>query len=109
MILNKIDPKTTRIALHFLALPSVEVAINRVMVRVKQGGHDIPNEVIQRRFYRGLRNFFLKYQSMVDEWVLYNGHELDSIAAYSNDDGSSTIIDKELINLLKQYSVEHND
>ncbi|MEI6706358.1 MAG: hypothetical protein WCK96_04380 [Methylococcales bacterium] len=69
--------------MHFLALPSVEVAKQRVKFRVQQGGHDIPSDVIERRFKRGLHNFFNIYKNQVDEWVLYNAiSQQQQIIAY---------------------------
>lgn len=42
--------------LYFLSLPSAEIAVARVAERVRQGGHDIPEPVIRRRFTAGLHN-----------------------------------------------------
>jgi predicted ABC-type ATPase len=39
---------------------------------VKQGGHNIPESVIWRRFDAGLRNFQEAYKSAVDAWVLFD-------------------------------------
>jgi predicted ABC-type ATPase len=60
------------VSLFFLYLPDVETAIARVAARVKQGGHDIPNDVIRRRFTAGLRNFHQVYKSVVDLWALFD-------------------------------------
>jgi predicted ABC-type ATPase len=46
-----------RIHLLFLWLPSPELAIARVTMRVQQGGHAVPDEIIKRRYHAGLRNF----------------------------------------------------
>lgn len=61
-----------RVKLFFLTLPSVEIAIARVALRVKQGGHDIPEETVRRRFASGLRNFEHVYKGIVDEWTRYD-------------------------------------
>jgi predicted ABC-type ATPase len=61
-----------QVSIYFLALPSVEAAIGRVVERVRQGGHDIPEPVIRRRFIAGLRNFNEHYKAMVDVWALYD-------------------------------------
>ena len=45
------------VSLFFLALPNADAAIARVAERVRQGGHDIPESVIRRRFAAGLRHF----------------------------------------------------
>lgn len=60
------------VKLFFLHLPSPEMAIARVRQRVAAGGHNVPEEVIRRRFHAGLRNFRQEYQPLVDEWVLYD-------------------------------------
>ena len=51
-----------RFELIFLWLPSVELAVARVAQRVALGGHDIPEDVIRRRYQAGLRNFFNLYR-----------------------------------------------
>jgi len=58
--------------LYFLKLPDVETAIARVAERVRQGGHDIPQEVIRRRFVSGWQNFQKHYRPVVDDWALYD-------------------------------------
>ena len=62
--------------LFFLWLPSAEMAVARVANRVRQGGHDIPEATIRRRFEAGLRNFFGLYAPLVDSWHLYDGSQL---------------------------------
>ena len=58
--------------LVFLRRSTPEEAITRVAQRVRQGGHDIPETVIRRRFAAGLRNFDAIYAPAVDSWVLYD-------------------------------------
>ena len=60
------------VSLFFLALPSVDLAIARVAERVRQGGHNIPEDVIRRRFEAGRRNFNQHYRAAVHAWVLYD-------------------------------------
>ena len=69
------------IKLWFIALSSAELAISRVAERVAQGGHNIPQEVILRRYKAGLENLS-KYQNAVNSWVLLDGNstELEKIA-----------------------------
>lgn len=61
-----------RVSLFFLTLPNVETAIARVAARVRQGGHDIPEPVIRRRFDAGWSNFQRFYKQAVDDWALYD-------------------------------------
>jgi predicted ABC-type ATPase len=60
------------VSLFFLCLPDAETAIVRVAERVRQGGHDIPAEVIRRRFSAGLHNLENTYKSAVDTWAKYD-------------------------------------
>lgn len=61
-----------RVKLIFLQLASAEEAIARVAERVKQGGHNIPETVIRRRFDAGSMNFKRLYAPCVDAWALYD-------------------------------------
>ena len=61
-----------RVRLIFLSLPTAEVAIARVAMRVAQGGHNVANAVIRRRFDAGLRNFQGVYMNLVDRWWWYD-------------------------------------
>ncbi len=61
-----------RAHLLFLALPAPELAVARVAERVRQGGHDVPEAVVRRRFLAGLRNSFEVYRTVVDGWHMYD-------------------------------------
>jgi len=61
-----------RVKLFFLHLPNPEAAIARVAQRVVEGGHDVPEPVIRRRFHSGRRNFERVYRGLVDEWAEYD-------------------------------------
>src|SRR5699024_4288288 len=58
--------------LFFLSLSSVEIALERVAQRVAQGGHNIPADVIRRRYARGIEMFNKYYKDRVHAWVLYD-------------------------------------
>ncbi len=60
------------VKLLFLSLPSVEVAVARVAARVAQGGHNIPENIIRRRFDAGLHNFSVLYKPLVNAWMHYD-------------------------------------
>ncbi len=60
------------ILLHFLRLPTPEMAVARVRLRVREGGHHVPEEVVRRRHAAGWRNFQQIYRDIVDEWALYD-------------------------------------
>jgi predicted ABC-type ATPase len=56
--------------LTFFWLPSADMAVERVAKRVASGGHSIPEDVIRRRYERGLENFFNAYSLAANTWVL---------------------------------------
>lgn len=61
---------------------------NRIKIRVLNGGHNIPKEDIQRRFYRSKENFLNIYKDLVNEWNLfYNGSSEYILVAQSNQSG----------------------
>lgn len=59
--------------LDFFWLPSAEMAVERVALRVRAGGHDVPEETIRRRYARGLTNFFRTYLPLATRWSFYDG------------------------------------
>jgi len=48
------------------------MAIKRVQLRVAEGGHNVPEDVIIRRFHRGWDNFQKHYKNLVDAWVIFD-------------------------------------
>lgn len=60
------------VKLIFLMLNSADDAVNRVAQRVRQGGHDIPEKTIRRRFAKGMSNFYGLYAPIVNSWTLYD-------------------------------------
>lgn len=61
-----------RMHLAFLSLSDPDLAVARVAERVRQGGHDVPEAVVRRRFTVGLRNFFALYQGISDTWQMFD-------------------------------------
>jgi predicted ABC-type ATPase len=58
--------------LIYLWLPSAEMAVERVAQRVQEGGHHVPEEVVRRRYKKGLGNFSSLYQPIATQWRVYN-------------------------------------
>jgi predicted ABC-type ATPase len=59
------------IIFFFVYLNSVALAKDRVAIRVGKGGHNIPADVIERRYEKGLKNFFV-YSELSNDWYLYD-------------------------------------
>ena len=76
--------------LIFLSLPTPEEAIKRVALRVQQGSHHVPEQVIRRRFNSGLRNFKTVYRLCVDDWLWYNNSGTTPVLLEKKDDDERT-------------------
>lgn len=61
-----------KVKLVFLYLPDVRIAIERVKNRVRQGGHNVPEKTIRRRYEKGWYNFQNIYKQLADAWVLFD-------------------------------------
>jgi predicted ABC-type ATPase len=71
-MLEKFRTNGDAIILIDFSLESVELAIQRVADRVGRGGHSIPEDVIRRRYQRGIENFHTIFTKVADSWVLYD-------------------------------------
>lgn len=99
-----------RVVLFFLWLPSVELAVSRVAMRVRQGGHHIPEADIRRRYTAGLRNFFGLYRSVIDAWWLYDASELPPVLIEGVNNGQPEVRQPaRLAAILRNISETPND
>ena len=58
--------------LYYLWILSVELALERIALRVSRGGHTVPEDDVRRRFNRSWRNFQELYKNLVDTWVVFD-------------------------------------
>lgn len=96
-----------RVVLFFLWLPSEELAIQRVAARVQQGGHDIPEPTIRRRYQRGLANLLRLYAPLVDELQIFDASQLPPISIAELKNGQEAVADDEKWTTIKA-SREHD-
>jgi len=68
----KAQEKGYAVSLLFFWLESVELAKERVRTRVLEGGHNIPSEVIERRYLKGIKNLFEIYMPIVDHTMIFD-------------------------------------
>jgi predicted ABC-type ATPase len=91
------------IHLFFLWISSVKLALERIELRVQQGGHDIPEAVVRRRFNKGISNFFHFYRPVVDRWIIFNNSgDVPEVIAFE-ESGKLEIVDPDLFDLLSKY------
>lgn len=72
--LRKLKAQGYCVMIYYFSLANAQLAVRRVKLRVGLGGHDVPADVVKRRFGRSLSNFFTLYASpespLADEWTL---------------------------------------
>jgi predicted ABC-type ATPase len=78
-------------------LRSPELAVQRVRQRVRKGGHDIPPEVIRRRYVAGVRNFFGLYRPLANSWGLYDNSVYNDphLVAAGGEDCAEAVFDEQ--------------
>ena len=93
------------VTLLFFSLSTPEQAQRRVAQRVSMGGHNIPSDVIVRRYEAGLQNLFQLYMPVCDYWTLYDNSNCPAIRIASGFGSEKIeILDKERYQTLyKKY------
>lgn len=92
------------ITLLFFWLQNIELAKERVKIRVSEGGHNVEPDVIERRYIKGIKNLFNIYLSIVDGALLFdNSYGKHLLIAKKNIDKEIDVIDSSKFNLLKEY------
>lgn len=86
------------IAFTFVDVP--ETSIARVAQRVRVGGHHVPTDDVRRRFYRSIKNFWLKYKDLVDHGTLSDNRLSAMREIALGDKQASKIIDR---NAMKEF------
>lgn len=96
-----------KITLLYFWLKSPDIAKQRVAKRVSQGGHNIPDEVVERRYYRGISNLLNLYIPIVDKWTVFDNMNVGpTIMARGTMNDDNMILNSELWNIfLNQRNV----
>lgn len=90
------------VILLFFYLNNVELAKERVKTRVKEGGHNIPDDVIERRYFKGIKNLFEIYIEIVDGALIFdNSYGKHELIAHKIDIEELVIVNSGKFNQLK--------
>ncbi|MCX5900152.1 MAG: Zeta toxin family protein, partial [Proteobacteria bacterium] len=87
-----------RISLFFLWMPDVRISLQRIADRVRSGGHNVPADIVKRRFARGVRNFFAVYQPLVDFWALFDNSGKMPLLIACEEEGGTTVFNQSIYN-----------
>lgn len=92
------------IRLLFFWLSTPELAVKRVAERVSKGGHDIPQDIIRRRYVAGINNLFKLFMPIVNYWAIFDNSETPrKKVAIGGKDSQTEIVNIELYNNIKNY------
>ena len=93
----------------YLWLNDPEIAIRRVAARVEAGGHDVPPDVIRRRYFTGLEYFFNLYLPVCDKWMLVDNSEAEFRIIAEGSAKGTTVRDLALYNQISNQIKETHD
>jgi predicted ABC-type ATPase len=92
--------------IFFLWIPNVELALERIKLRVRNGGHHIPEAIVRRRFSRSLPNFLRIYKPLVDSWAVFdNSGDVPKMIGFE-ESGKIEILDPYLFSILLKCKEE---
>ncbi len=105
-LLHDLKRKGYNIHLFFLWIRSVKLALERIQLRVQNGGHHIPEAIVRRRFGRSLPNFLRFYKPLADSWTIFdNSGDVPKMIAFE-ESGKIEILDPDLFGILLKYKEE---
>ena len=98
------------VTLLFFWLDSPNIAKKRVAQRVAEGGHNIPLETIERRYYNGIANLFTIYIDMVDiSYIFDNSEGRKELIAQKERYKDIVIYNNDKFNLMKNNDERGNN
>jgi predicted ABC-type ATPase len=93
-VIEHAKTKGYSVTLLFFWLNSAELAKLRVATRVKQGGHNIPSNVIDRRYFRGIHNLLNDFIHLCNNWGIYDNSESEPKPICWSAQGELEVIDQ---------------
>jgi predicted ABC-type ATPase len=101
-LINHAHKSGYKITLLYFWLNSPKIAIERVAKRVSKGGHHIPKDVIERRYFRGLKNLINLYIPICDNWIVIDNMDISTdIIARGKKEIDITIENSDIWELIK--------
>ncbi len=92
--LKELSTSGYRIHLIFSWLNSPDLAVQRVKLRIRKGGHAVPPDVIRRRYARGIANFINLYIPVATEWCVYdNSYDSGPSVVAAGSSGQAPLIE----------------
>ncbi len=103
-LLSKAKIDGYEIRLLFVLLTSADLAVERVAIRKQSGGHDVPGDVILRRYYTGRSNFVNLYMPLADDWQIVDNSQNDPFVIAKSKSGVTTVFHEKTFKRLIEYN-----
>ena len=101
-LVKKAQAMAYSVRVIYIWLESPQMALQRVAERVSKGGHNIPEAVVERRYYRGIGNFFNLFMPICDAWILANNtYDNLSIVAHCKKNNDCIIENYDIWHVIK--------
>ena len=101
-LLRKMKAAGFRLHLLYLWIPSPELALLRIRDRVENGGHNVPERDVRRRFGRTLGNLFTLYRPLLDTLHFFDNSSDTPRLIFKDESGRTKISDAALYERLRQ-------
>lgn len=101
------DAKTRGYTVHlfYVWIPDVELGLARIRDRVQNGGHNVPENDVRRRFPRTLTNLFDHYRPLVDSLHFFDNSGQNPVLVFEDANGKMTIHDENRYRFVKETIV----
>lgn len=103
--INQLKENDYTILLVYIFVENIAEAIRRIDVRVRKGGHPVPEEDIKRRFTRSKINFWNLYRYMVDKWEIFLNSKDEFLQVAVGEGNEVEVIDEISFSLFKEEIV----
>ncbi len=105
--LRRLQQEGYRVQIFYVWLRNPQLAVQRVAARVRRGGHHVPAEVVERRYWRGLRNFLRAYRPLADSWVLCDNSSGDLLVVARGERGQAPeVFDQAIYDEIQRGDIE---
>ena len=90
------------VTLLFFWLNTSKLAKKRVAQRVAEGGHNIPDEIIERRYHSDITQLITTYMDMIEKYYIFDNSEGESVLIAEKYEGEELVFDIEIFNQIKE-------
>jgi predicted ABC-type ATPase len=106
-LLKKLKKSDWHIVLFFLWIPDADFSKDRVRQRVLEGGHDIPDDAIYRRYPRIMHNLINLYIPLCDKVYCYDNSNPEPVLIFEQDARGNDILNEDIYQKIKRCADDY--